>query len=286
MTTAISDIDHIVIAVGDLDRGAAAYSRLGFTLSPRALHSASMGTANHTIMLQHDYFELLTVLTATERNLRWREALAMGEGVAGLAVVPTSAPAARDAWRGQGFSPSELVSFSRPVDRPDGSRMEARFEIVSLPKGSVPGASVFACAQLTRDAVWLPELMGHANTATAIRRLVVALPTVPEGALSWSRALAGAQSAVINGGIRLRLGSHAVDLLQAGAAARRYGLAAVPKRPKAIAIEFAVADVGTCRAVLTKGGVPAWTNGERTAVAANRANGVVVMMAPEGSPLL
>ncbi len=194
MTAAISDIDHIVIAVGDLDRAAATYRQLGFTLSPRALHSASMGTANHTIMLQHDYFELLTVLTATERNLRWREALALGEGVAGLALVPTGAPAARDAWRGQGFSPSELVSFSRPVDRPDGSRMEARFEIVSLPKGSVPGASVFACAQLTRDAVWLPELMRHANTATAIRRLVVALPNVSEGAIAWSKALCRARS--------------------------------------------------------------------------------------------
>ncbi len=81
------------------------------------------------------------MLTPTERNLRWRDALALGEGVAGLAVVPASAAAARDAWLGQGFNPSDLVSFSRPVDRPDGSKMEARFEIVSLPKGSVPGAS-------------------------------------------------------------------------------------------------------------------------------------------------
>ena len=54
----------------------------------------------------------------------------------------------------------------------------------------------------------------------------------------------------------------------------------------AIAIEFAVADVGKCRAALIKGGVPAWANGERTAVAPPHANGVVVMMAPEGSPLL
>lgn len=285
MTAAISGIDHIVIAVGDLDRAAAAYRRLGFTLSPRALHSASMGTANHTIMLQRDYFELLTVLTPTERNLRWRDALALGDGVAGLAVVPTSAPAARDAWSANGFSPGELVNFSRPVDRPDGSRMEARFEIVSLPKGSVPGASVFACAQLTRDAVWLPELMGHANTATAIRRLVVALPKISEGAISWSKALPGARSAVINGGIRLRLGSHVVDLLGARMAARQYGLSRPPARPKAVAIEFAVADVGECRAALRRGGVPAWANGERTAVASAHACGVVVMMVPADLPL-
>lgn len=284
MAAAISGIDHLVIAVGDLDRAAAAYRRLGFTLSPRATHSAGMGTANHTIMLQRDYFELLAVLTPTERNLRWRDALALGEGVAGMAVVPASAAAARDAWFRQGFTPSDLVSFSRPVDRPDGSRMEARFEIVSLPKGSVPGASVFACAQLTREAVWLPELMGHANTATAIRRLTVALPGVAEGATSWGKALQGATASAIDGGVRLRLGGHAVDLLEPPAVARLYGLAA-PDRPKAVAIEFAVADVGKCRAALARGGVPAWTNGERTAVAAEHTCGVVVVMAPAGSPL-
>jgi len=116
-----------------------------------------------------------------------------------------------------------------------------------------------------RDMLWWLE---------ATRRFDTTVDSLPGGKLPPGMMITGAG------------GGHTVDLLQAGAAARRYGLAAVPKRPKAIAIEFAVADVGTCRAVLTKGGVPAWTNGERTAVAANRANGVVVMMAPEGSPLL
>src|SRR5947209_5881545 len=54
----ISGIDHLVIGVNDLDRAKAAYRRLGFKLSPRAVHSAAMGTANHTIMLERDYFEL------------------------------------------------------------------------------------------------------------------------------------------------------------------------------------------------------------------------------------
>jgi hypothetical protein len=62
--------DGFVLAAGtpvDAEaRGAvaAAYRRLGFTLSPRATHSAAMGTANHTIMLENDYFELLSVRCA------------------------------------------------------------------------------------------------------------------------------------------------------------------------------------------------------------------------------
>jgi len=283
--SAISGIDHIVIAVSDLDRARRAFERLGFTLSPRARHSDVMGTANHTIMLQRDYFELLAVLTATERNRRWRDALASGEGIAGLALAPASAAAAKQAWEEEGFAPGDLVSFSRPVDRPDGSRMEARFEIVTLPKGSVPGASVFACDQLTRDAVWLPELMTHANTATAIRRLIVALPDPAAEKQVWMRALPGAAATAIEGGVRLRLGAHAVDLMTPRAAARLYGPAALARRPKAVAIEFAVADVAQCRAALIGNGVAAWAAGDRTAVAAAEASGAIILFAPEGAPL-
>src|SRR5258708_36315876 len=134
MTAAIMGIDHVVIAVNDLDRAAAAYRRLGFTLSPRAMHSAAMGTANHTIMLEDDYFELLSVLTPTDRNARWREALADGEGVVGLAAATSGALAAHTAWLQAGLSAGDLVAFSRPVERPGRIHTGARFEAVSLPK--------------------------------------------------------------------------------------------------------------------------------------------------------
>jgi catechol 2,3-dioxygenase-like lactoylglutathione lyase family enzyme len=153
---AISGIDHLLIVVGDLDRAAATYRRLGFTLSPRAVHSAHMGTANHTIMLERDYFELLTVLAPTPANAKWRQALGDGEGLAGLAAATSSAAAAGAAWRDAGFAASDILAFARGVERADGIRMEARFEVVTLPDGAVPAMSIFACAQLTRDAVWLP----------------------------------------------------------------------------------------------------------------------------------
>src|SRR6185437_7421303 len=139
MTAGITGIDHIIIGVADLDRAAAAYRRLGFTLSPRGLHSAAMGTANHTVMLERDYFELLAVLAPTALNASWRDALAEGEGVIGLAAATPGAAAARSAWLAAGLSPGEPVAFSRPVERPAGGTTEARFEILSLPSGSLPG---------------------------------------------------------------------------------------------------------------------------------------------------
>src|SRR5690242_3227710 len=118
MTAAVTGIDHVVIGVADLDRAEVTYRRLGFTLSPRARHSAAMGTANHTIMLEHEYFELLAVLTPADRNARWREALRRGDGVVGVAAATPNAAATREAWTAAGFDPGEVVAFSRQVERP------------------------------------------------------------------------------------------------------------------------------------------------------------------------
>ncbi len=178
MSKAIGSIDHVVIVVDDLEEAAGTYRRLGFTLSPRGQHSAAMGTANHTLMLQNDYFELLTVLAPTERNVWWRRTLGEGGGVGGFALQTQDPKGAFDIWAQAGFEPVGPVAFSRPVVRADGSQMEARFETVSLNEVPTTNMRLFVCSQPTREAVWLPELIEHANTAEAITRVdrVVAGP--------------------------------------------------------------------------------------------------------------
>jgi catechol 2,3-dioxygenase-like lactoylglutathione lyase family enzyme len=287
MSEAISGIDHLLIVASDLDRAAATYRRLGFTLSPRAVHSAHMGTANHTIMLQHDYFELLAVLTSTEANARWRQALAAdGEGLAGFAAATPSAAAAGAAWREAGFAASDILAFSRAVERADGKRMEARFEIVALPAQSVPAMSLFACAQLTRDAVWLPELLQHPNTARAIRKVSIAAPDPFQAAESWSRALAGSACVPISGGAQIRIGRHALEFLDPAMAARRYGLAQPIESARAIAIEFEVLDVDVCREALLRGGLSPQRHGELTTVGSEDAHGVFISFLSSGVPLV
>ncbi|MFY7963237.1 MAG: VOC family protein [Elsteraceae bacterium] len=41
-------VDHVVVTVHDLDQAAQQWAQAGFTLSPRGLHSAHIGTANYT----------------------------------------------------------------------------------------------------------------------------------------------------------------------------------------------------------------------------------------------
>ena len=244
ISNAIGSIDHVVIVVAGLAPAADIYRRLGFTLSPRGVHSAALGIENHTIMLQRDYFELMAVMAPTERNAEWRKVGARGGGVAGVAMTTQDPQAARAHWLAAGLAPESALKFSRAVPRPDGSVMEARFEVVSLDEVPGTGLRTFVCSQPTPEAVWLPELLGHANTALAVRRIRIACPDPAFSAAQWQRVLPAAQAKAMPNGMVLDTGRHTLDLVQDASPLVR-----------ALGIEFAVADLAACAATLHGGAI-------------------------------
>ena len=252
---AIGSIDHVVIAIGDLAQSADIYRRIGFTLSRKGVHSAALGTENHTIMLREDYFELLAVAAPTDRNSYWRQVIDQGGGVAGVAMTTQDPLAARNHWLAAGLSPEPAIKFSRAVPRPDGSSLEARFEVVALDEIPHTGLRVFVCSQPTRDAVWLPELMQHANRAIAIRRLMLACPDAEVSAAQWRRILPAARLIPTTAGITLDTGQHAIDLVQQNV-----------EQVRALGIDFVVADLAACRAALITGEIPYRDEGARLTV--------------------
>jgi hypothetical protein len=64
MGRAARDIDHVMLIPRDLAHARSAYERMGFTVTPLTSHPH--GTANHLIMFQRDFIELLGVV-APER---------------------------------------------------------------------------------------------------------------------------------------------------------------------------------------------------------------------------
>lgn len=182
----IQGIDHVVILAAELDRAAETYTRLGFTLSPRGVHSDHMGSANHTIMLQDDYFEVLSVLKPTPANAAWRTRLDTGEGLWATALKTDDAAGMADEMRAAGHAVRDMLDFSRPVTLPDGTLATAAFKVTHFNEPGTVRDGIFACQQLTRDTVWLPELMEHANAATGIAALeaVAADPRHVAGQLS------------------------------------------------------------------------------------------------------
>ncbi len=265
LSEAIGTIDHVVVVVDGLAHAAGIYRRLGFTLSPKGVHSAALGTENHTIMLGADYFELLAVAAPTERNTEWRRVIADGGGLAGMAMTTLDPHAARDYWLSAGLSPEPAIKFSRAVPRPDGSTMEARFEVVSLDEIPDTGLRLFVCSQPTREAVWLPELMTHANSAVAIRRLVLGCPDPDLSAAQWQRALPAARVTSTVSGVSLDTGRHTIDLVQKKL-----------RKVRPLGIDYLVADLAACTSALVGGDIPYRDEGVRVTVRPEFACGVAI----------
>lgn len=175
MLPTLTGLDHLVVAVRDLDAAAAVWRALGFTLSPRGLHSAHIGSANYTMMFGEDYLELLGVVAPTPHNQALRDFLARREGLDRAAFTTTDAAAGVAALRARGVDAIGPVDFGRPVPLPEGGEAEARFSVFRWPPAQrFGGLGIFACQHHTRDAVWVPSLRSHGNGVTRILRVLVA----------------------------------------------------------------------------------------------------------------
>ena len=170
-------VDHAVVMAKDLDKAAEGWRRLGFTVSPRGTHSAHMGTGNYTIMLDPDYIELLGVLTPTEHNAPARALLETREGIERVAFTAVDGAAGAEEIRVRGYEPLGPNDFERPVTMPDGKLSAAKFRTFQWPVKEAPaGMRIFACQHKTRETVWIPELMRHANGAKRLKQVLLVAP--------------------------------------------------------------------------------------------------------------
>ena len=183
---AIDGIDHAVVTVRDLDAASRAYERLGFALTPRGRHPR-LGTHNHTMMFADrlTYFELIAVETPGPNTTFYESFLARREGVSSLALKSGDARAVAAQLAGEPFRAGAAIDFARAVELPGGPR-EARFTVTHFDPASTPGARSFVCQQHTPDLVWRPDMLKHANGATALKSVLIVVADVAAAA-RWGK---------------------------------------------------------------------------------------------------
>jgi Glyoxalase-like domain len=245
-------IDHAVVMVGDLDQAAENYKRLGFTVSPRGTHSAHMGSGNYTIMFDPDYMELLGVLTPTEHNAPARAFLEKrGEGIERIAFTAVDSAEGAEEIRARGYAPIGPTDFERPVTMPDGTLSAARFRTFQWPTAEAPGGvRIFACQHKTRETVWIPELMKHANGAKRLKQVLIVSPEPAKDAAHLSRMIDRDAKTEADGAVSVPSGGDRADFvfLTKDQLGKRYPdvpLAGLPERGGAglvIAADLAAAE--------------------------------------------
>ncbi|MEQ8247768.1 MAG: VOC family protein [Alphaproteobacteria bacterium] len=278
----VGGLDHVVIMVDDLDRATADWAALGFTVSPRGIHSAHVGAANHTVVFENDYIELLGILRDTPSNAPSRAFLdRRGDGIERIALATDDAGAAADELRAAGIEASGPFAFGRPVPIPGGGEVDANFRIARWPVAAAPGGvRLFVCEHQTPDAVWRPELKDHPNTAVQLRQVVIATPSPRVDADQMAELIGGTVEGVgTPDTYRVPTGAHLAALVfcpRAAIAARFPGADAdsLPERGAA-AVVIGVRDPVAAARVL---GVPATLDWTTVRVPFVRASGTLIAL--------
>ncbi|MEM6438873.1 MAG: VOC family protein [Pseudomonadota bacterium] len=281
MSHPVKGVDHVFLLVNDLDKRRDDFARMGFTVSPRGMHSAHKGSANHTIMLQTDYFELLGLIAETPGNADRRKTMAeWGEGLHAVACRIDDAAEAEKGLAGVGIATRDLSDFSRPVPLPDGSEGVASFSTLTFAPEETPLGLQFMCQHRTRDTVWMPELMSHANGAVALGGIVSGVDD-PEGiAARFARNFAAGRTEAMEGGVRVETGPDSAPLLVLSRAALAARYAAFDMGGTAqgahAALMIRVEDAGKARDAVSAGGFEIADTAEGFAVGPAEAGGAVI----------
>jgi len=261
-------LDHVIVAVQDLDAAASAWRKLGLTLTPRGLHEGK-GTGNHCIMFPDSYVELLGIVDATGARGRLADSVrTRGEGGMGLAWGADDADRACAALRAAGIHAEDPNDLSRPIDL-DGKRNMVRFRNVMLPGLDLPGTMQFVCTHLTPELTRARrEWMLHPSGATGIAGVMIAADDIAAA----NRQLACTTPA-----------NTSISISSRSEIERQLGARALEGAPLdgLLALALRVNELDAAAAMLSMGRIPHEERRDRVIVPATATHGVALVLAED-----
>jgi hypothetical protein len=282
---AVRHIDHLVVAVHDLDGAAGFYERLGFQVGVRNRHP--WGTENRLVQFERAFIELIAVGEGGGISPHRRRAFSFGafvrdylgrrEGLTMLALGSDDAQADAASFAGSGLGDFEPFSFRRVGRRPDGSETEVAFTLAFAADPGAPDAGFFVCQHHHPENLWSRALQEHANDAEDISAVVLAAEE-PQAHSEFLEHLTGASGRLPGGrDLSLALDGARLDVTTPDDAAEFYGsVEADPHRTEFVAFAVRVPDLRALALRLDSAGVPYGRIGSRLVVPASAARGVAI----------
>jgi len=176
-------LDHIVIAVADLDKAFADYSALGFTVIRGGEHANGI-THNVLVVFQDGAYLELIGWKKPEPGNRWSDIFhSHGEGFVDHALLPDDIVGIVSRAQARGLDIADPIPGGR--NRPDGERLE--WQTARSPRPDVP----FLCGDVTPRAgrVQEGEVRKHPNGAAGVASLTLAVNDVDVSAKRYAALL-------------------------------------------------------------------------------------------------
>lgn len=187
-------LDHVVIAVKDLDRAVADYQSLGFTVYPGGVHHGGVSHNALVVFADGSYFEIIAYREAAPTNRWWNVLTTAGEGIVDFALLPEDTVKDIAAARSRGLDLEGPTPGGRL--RLDGARLD--WQIVRPATTDLP----FWCGDITPRELRVPEgaIRHHANGVTGISRVRVLVADLAASTERY-RALVGPQAVSLDKGV-------------------------------------------------------------------------------------
>ena len=267
MTRPPPRIDHLVLAVHDLEDAADFYTRMGFQVGARNRHP--WGTENRLIQFRSSFLELITVADAEQIpphahgffsfGAFIKDYLTKREGLAMLALDSSDAAADAAQFAREGIAEFQPFSFERAGRQPDGTQTHVAFSLAFARDDRLPDAGFFVCQQHHPEAFWNPQLQRHPNRANLTAAVTLDVER-PQDHAGFLRAFTGVPPS--ENGRHYTLGNG--------------GLLAVQMRPVAPGLtgfSIGVADLDLVAQQLTAGHVPFQKHPDRLTIDADHCFG-------------
>ena len=279
-------IDHAMLVVEDLSSAKAQFERLGFMVTARADHGHT-GTANHLIIFERNYIELLGIAKPGPDSEMFRLALEQREGywLTALRTDDASAEHTHLAHVGVETDPPQTWSRALNLENPD----MVSFSTLFIPPLATPEAGFFYCQHHNRQTVLSPELANHANGAVAVTGAIVVTDCLDTLTAPYQH-LFGVGSIIPHDDTAvLTLGREHIRFENETSFRQRFEQIVLPeplKGPNFAVLELAVADLDFTRACLSDKGVQyeMSKSADRVWVDPAEACGAVICLSEKSAP--
>ena len=211
----VTGLDHVIIAVHDLDAEHARAAKLGFTTTEITPH-VGWGTANTCIMFpglddQGDYVEILGIRDPNIGTNGLAEHLeTLGEGMLSLALKGTADKAA-EAFTAHNVEHFGIEALHRDVQVTPGAPKRASFRLLRPKAGAFTPIPAFVCEHLNPDVVWAERFLSHANGAIGIQAVQIMLTHDQKIGAGYESLISGAFSGNAKGPVGADLEFYSVE---------------------------------------------------------------------------
>ena len=283
-------IDHLVVAVRDLDVAARFYERLGFRVGNRNRHP--WGTENRLIQFPGTFIELITVgegASIAPHGPRFfsfgafiHDYLSRREGLAMLVLDSQGAKEDAAQFAGAGIGDYEPFFFERKGLRPDGSETHVAFTLAFARDEAAPGMGYFVCQHHFPENFWNRKFQDHPNHATTLSTVAAAAPSPARHERFLARLTGGSSSGATGEDLSFTLSRGRLDVVTLDDAGEIYGsVEEDPGQPSFVAFAVRVEDVDRQASCLAAAEIPYNQIGSRLIVPASAAFGVAIAFEPD-----